>query len=565
MDGAVTMADPLTTKLNRLKRDMRSMRRWAALERWLGVLVVVLAVAVAVWFWQNSGRSGANVQSVAPPTSAAPTPAGTTLPVPAPMTRGQTEPDAVPAPTRSAVDRVIAGAAQRVARFGNVEITVERATVTNQVMTEFFGISAVDPDAALVIVVRVANLGLTDPVRYTTMRIGSSVVDDDGHPYARREYGAIPAGGVAAAVIEPGGVATDVLIFDAPAADASYVDLIVSGRCVGDSSEQTIRVPAAMLEIALVVPPDPYAPPRPKPQPPVTPPGPPAAPPGELVAGYRLAAEQGDPEGLWNLGRAYRDGFGVPRDPRKALKQFRAAGQKDHPQAMWDAVQMLINGDGIASDAHQAGQWLLRLIKLGDRQAHFELADLDPMQYCDTARMLRLLRAGARNEPGSAVKVGGRLREPDGDTWTMVLENGRTIDVDMSMIADPHIAEGIYAEVCGILNSDLTIEALVGDVPEPVYFLERPVVEVPRGGVIAHRTAQYVIRGVVRNTGLQPIRSITLTVRVRVGSSVSMTQVVTVYNLPGGASDDYGATLTMLNPSVTSRPVAEITDHTYDW
>ena len=69
------------------------------------------------------------------------------------------------------------------------------------------------------------------------------------------------------------------------------------------------------------------------------------------------------------------------------------------------------------------------------------------------------------------------------------------------------------------------------------------MVEVPRGGVIAHRTAQYVLRGVVRNTGLQPIRSITLTVRVRVGSSVSMTQVVTVYNLPGGASDDYGAEL----------------------
>ena len=555
------MADRLTTKINRLKRDMRSMRRWAALERWLGVLVVVLALAVAFWFWQN--RGGAIVQSVAPPISAAPAPAGTTSPVPAPMTRGQAEPDAVAAPTRSASD----DAAQRVARFGNVEITVERATITNMILTEFFGISAVDPDAALVIVVRVANLGLTDRVRYTTMRIGSSVVDDVGRRYTGREYGAIPAGGMAAAVIEPGGVITDVLIFDAPATDASYVDLIVPGRCVGAASTRAIRVPAELLEIALEVRPDPAEalPRRPAPQSPVAPPAPPGPPPGELVAGYRLAAEQGDPEGLWNLGRAYRDGFGVPRDPRKALKHFRAAGQKDHPQAMWDAVQMLVEGDGIASDTHQAGQWLQRLMKLGERQAHFELADLNPMQYCNAARILRPLRAGASNVPGSAVKAAGRLREPDGDTWTMVLENRRTVDVDMSEIADPHVAEGIYVEVCGILNRDLAIEALVGEVPEPVYYLERPVVDVPTGGVIAHRTTQYVMRGVVRNTGRQPIRAITLTVRVRVGSSVSPIQVVTVYDLSPGASTEYSAAFTMRNPNVTSRPVAEITEHTYDW
>ncbi len=561
--------DPLTTKINRLKRDMRSMRRLAALEL-AGVLAVVLAAAAVVWFWQTSARrDGAiglpgegGVQATVPPASAAPA-----LTVPAPMLHRQAGPETVLPTTRSGSDETFAHTAGRVARFGNVEVTVERAAITNIVLTEFFGIPGVDSDAALVIVVRVANTGLTDRVRYTTMRLGSSVVDDVGRAYRGREYGDIPAGGVATAAIEPGGVVTDVLIFDAPATEASYFDLIVPGQCVGAASTRAIRVSAELLEIVLEVPPDPDAsaealPQRPAPQPPAAPPGPP---PGELVEGYRLAAEQGDPAGLWNLGRAYRDGFGVRRDPRKALKHFRAAGQKDHPQAMWDAVQMLITGDGIDSDAHQAGRWLLRLIKLGDRQAHFELAGLDPLQYCDAARTLRLPRVGAGNVPGSPVKVGGRLRERDGDTWTMVLENRRTIDVDMSGIADPHVAEGIYAEVCGILNDDLAIEALVGDVPEPVYYLERPVVEVPPGGVIAYRTAQYIMRGVVRNTGLQPIRSITLTLRVRVGSSVSAIQVITVQALSPGESDEYSVAFTMRNPNVTSRPVAEIMDHTYDW
>lgn len=562
------MADRLTTKVNRLKRDMRSLRRWAALELGLGIVVGGLAAAVGVWFWQSNARrdDAAGPPPIAPPTSVSPS--SPALPVPASMPP-ERELGARSAPVRSGSDEAVAPTARRVARFGDVEVTVERAAVTSMVLTEFFGIPGVDPDAALVIVVRVANSGLTDRVRYTTMRNGAAaVVDDLGRTYTGRDYGDIPAGGVAAATIEPGGAVTDVLIFDAPPTDARYIDLIVPGRCVGAASTRVIRVPAELMELGSVAPEGPPGPdvpaekmPRPPapPQPPVTPP----PPPGELVEGYRRAAEQGDPEGLWNLGRAYRNGFGVERDRRKALNHFRAAGQKGHQPAMWAAVQMLSKGD--IANTHQAAQWLERLLDLGDRQAHYELAELDPMKYCADARKLRLLRDGPRNETGSAVKVGGRLRERDGDTWTMVLENRRTIDVDMSGIADPHVAEGIYAEVCGILDRNLVIEALVGNVPEPVYYLERPVVQVPPGGVVARRTTRYIVRGMVRNTGLQPIRSITVTVRVRVGSSVSAIQVITVQDLSRGESDEYGAEFTMQNPSVTSRPVAEITDHSYDW
>ena len=178
--------------------------------------------------------------------------------------------------------------------------------------------------------------------------------------------------------------------------------------------------------------------------------------------------------------------------------------------------------------------------------------------------MLRLRRAGARNETGLAIKTRGRLRDRIGDTWTMVLESRRTIDVDMSGIVDPHVAEGIYAEVCGILNPDLVIEALVGDVPDPRYYLAPPAVD-PLQGVVARRMTQYVVRGVVWNRGLQPIRSITLTVRVRVLSTLSPTQEITVYDLSVGERREYIAEFTMWNPGVTSSPVAEITDHSFIW
>ena len=490
--------------------------------------------------------------------------------------------DAVPAAERAAVDlRVgvaaarwlarsgepVAAGPQRVARFGDVEITVERAAVTDIVLSHFFDIPADDPDAALVIYVRVANSGPSDTVFYTTMRNGmAGVVDDLGRTYSSRDYGKVPAGGVAAAAVEPGGAVTDVLIFDAPPAEARYVDLIVPGQCVGAAATRAIRVPAELLELGLSTPdppPGPDAPDAPPPRPSATPP-PPAPPPGELVETYRRAAEQGDREGLWNLGRAYRDGFGVPQDPRKALQLLRQAAHKGHQQAMWDVVHMLRKGDGIKSDVHQEGQLLEKLLKLGDRQAHVDLARLDPSQYCAAAKTLRLRRAGARKETGLAIKTRGRLRDRVGDTWTMVLENRRTIDVDMSGIADPHVAEGIYAEVCGILNPDLVLEALVGDVPNPRYYLAPPEVD-PVQGVIARRMTQYIVRGVVWNRGLQPIQSITLTVRVRVLSTLSPTKEITVYDLSVGERREYTAEITMWNPSATSAPVAEITDHSYKW
>ena len=41
--------------------------------------------------------------------------------------------------------------------------------------------------------------------------------------------------------------------------------------------------------------------------------------------------------------------------------------------------------------------------------------------------------------------------------------------------------------------------------------------------------------------------------------------VITVQDLSVGESEEYRAEFTMQNPRVTSSPVAEITDHSYDW
>ena len=65
VSGAVMMADRLTTRINRLKRERRSLRKWAAVELWLGILVVGIVAAGVVWLWQAKERRNEATESVA--------------------------------------------------------------------------------------------------------------------------------------------------------------------------------------------------------------------------------------------------------------------------------------------------------------------------------------------------------------------------------------------------------------------------------------------------------------------------------------------------------------------
>lgn len=57
----------------------------------------------------------------------------------------------------------------------------------------------------------------------------------------------------------------------------------------------------------------------------------------QAVELYRKAADQGDPAGEVGLGRMYADGYGVPRDPAKALALYRKAEGSRY----WPALDML--------------------------------------------------------------------------------------------------------------------------------------------------------------------------------------------------------------------------------
>jgi len=62
----------------------------------------------------------------------------------------------------------------------------------------------------------------------------------------------------------------------------------------------------------------------------------------EAVKWYRKAAEQGDAEAQFNLGRAFVNGEGVDKDKMEAVKWLRLAAEQGYE----DAEEMLVRLDG---------------------------------------------------------------------------------------------------------------------------------------------------------------------------------------------------------------------------
>lgn len=71
------------------------------------------------------------------------------------------------------------------------------------------------------------------------------------------------------------------------------------------------------------------------------------------------AAEKGDPEALYYLGRMYGAGQGVPRDQNKATAFFKKAAEGGSPGAQQSLGSALMLGEGIETDMIEALKWFI--------------------------------------------------------------------------------------------------------------------------------------------------------------------------------------------------------------
>lgn len=94
------------------------------------------------------------------------------------------------------------------------------------------------------------------------------------------------------------------------------------------------------------------------------------------VVAYRAAADAGQAPAQFALGRLYRAGEGVPRDPALAAAWFRKAAMQDNPGAEFALASMFEAGAAEARDSTEAAQWCLKAAGHGYAPAEANLADL---------------------------------------------------------------------------------------------------------------------------------------------------------------------------------------------
>ncbi|MDX1540347.1 MAG: hypothetical protein R3349_02975, partial [Geminicoccaceae bacterium] len=92
----------------------------------------------------------------------------------------------------------------------------------------------------------------------------------------------------------------------------------------------------------------------------------------QAVETFRTMAAAGLPRGLYELGKAYRDGRGVERDPLKAaalLEQAASLPSDQQPFAAYHLARMYQEGDGVRRDPKRARQLFEQSLRSGYDQA----------------------------------------------------------------------------------------------------------------------------------------------------------------------------------------------------
>jgi TPR repeat protein len=91
------------------------------------------------------------------------------------------------------------------------------------------------------------------------------------------------------------------------------------------------------------------------------------------VSKLRASAEAGDASAQFNLGRAYEDGNGVPKNDDSAVKWYRKAADQGNAEAENRLGVMYRTGLGVNRDKEEAVRWYHKAAKQGNAQAMFNL------------------------------------------------------------------------------------------------------------------------------------------------------------------------------------------------
>jgi TPR repeat protein/tRNA A-37 threonylcarbamoyl transferase component Bud32 len=98
--------------------------------------------------------------------------------------------------------------------------------------------------------------------------------------------------------------------------------------------------------------------------------------PVKAVEWYRKAAEAGQPWAQNNLAACYEGGDGVPRDPGEAVRWYEKAAEQGFPLAQINLAGMYLRGDGVPRNRERAAELLAAAHAAGSTKAAEPLRDI---------------------------------------------------------------------------------------------------------------------------------------------------------------------------------------------
>jgi class 3 adenylate cyclase len=149
------------------------------------------------------------------------------------------------------------------------------------------------------------------------------------------------------------------------------------------------------------------------------------------------AAARGRAEAQYELGKIYRDGNGVSRDPAEAARWFLAAAEQGYAKAQRHLGTHYASGDGVAQDTVLAIMWLTLAAQQGLVTAEMSLQRVldgaSAEQRNEAERKLRTWQATTAHTPSIELAIGVGI-----STGSCLVGNlGSNQRFDYSVLGDP--------------------------------------------------------------------------------------------------------------------------------
>lgn len=269
------------------------------------------------------------------------------------------------------------------------------------------------------------------------------------------------------------------------------------------------------------------------------------------AACFEAAAEAGDVRSSYLLSKLIATKHPPGFDEAAELRYLRAAADRGDPDAAWDMAHRLRHGIGVPKDTDRAADYLVKLVTKRTVKAMDALSELMPSALARAAVRPRFLDdVFAPHQVDTCVKFDAVILEQADGKWQVTARGalGRPtrITVDAERFRESRAKPGHVVRLVGRIVDERTILGLIGELA-PTDFRFSYKLRDPQGVVGGHYQTFHA-DGVVTNTGMQPIKSLKLSVRIysKTGPN-DIRQEVVVKDLKPGEKRSFSASAEFYN------------------